>query len=183
MTGGRDEGARSPRLRRLPLGGRPNPQGGFGWGLRPLCRVQRFEDLPGDRGGIAQDVGVPEPKDTIALFPEPGVSRRIMRGLRAVGMMTAVELDDKTRFKTRKVRVIGTEPVLAPEFPSVIALQSQMTPQGALRRRCVLSEIARAFVGQNHPHPKFYRKISASPQGGGGGRMKERRPIHSRRTT
>ena len=152
---------------RLPLGGRPNPQGGFGWGSVPFRLIEPINDPSGDGGGISQRTCVPEAQDAIPLASHPRVAHRIMRGLRAVGMMAAVKFDDEPRFKTDKVCVIGTRRMSPPELPAVIALQSQMTPQGALRRRCVLSEIARALVGHQEPPPEIANAISTSPQGGG----------------
>lgn len=152
---------------RLPLGGRPNPQRGFGWGSSPVQFIQRFDDLPGDCGGITQHVGVPEAQDLIALAPEPRVPHQIMRGLRAVGVMSAVKLDDELSLKTYEVGVVGANRMLAAEFPSMIALGAQMSPKRALSRRRILPQRPGAFIRQSSPPPETASAVSASPQGGG----------------
>ena len=153
---------------RLPLGGRPKRRSRFGWGLFARLRIERFGDLPRDRRGIAQDVRIPESEDAIAFHVEPRFAHRVMSRLRAVGVMAAVEFDDEPRFETDEVRVIGTERMLSPEVPAVVAFQPQMPPQRTLGRRCIFPKRTRAFISHNHPHPKFPRGISASTQGGGG---------------
>lgn len=136
-----------------------------------LAAFKRIDDLPRDRSRIAQRIRVPETQDSVTLALQPCVSRMIMSRLRAIGMMTAVKFDDKLCFEADKIGVVGSERVLTTELPAMIPLGAQISPKRALGRRCVFPKIARAFVSQAFPHPKFSTRISASPQGGDERRM------------
>ncbi len=169
LRGGRGCGRRdvpSPRLRRGGVGG-----GGS-------IRVQRCIDCRENAGHVFKDVVIPETQHAIAVGFKI-LRAHLIRG--TIGMLTAVELDNESRFVTGKVSEIRTDGRLTAKMMGLEWRLSQMLPELLLSFGRVATQGARArHAGVNstlrhlphHPPPTPPRHALRARREGSGMRAR-----------
>jgi hypothetical protein len=80
---------------------------------------------------MAQNVGIPESKDAIALRVQPSLSHLIMPSFPIRGVLTSVKLDDESVFLTHEVDNECSDRNLATKTQSIEAMGAQLGPKDA----------------------------------------------------
>jgi hypothetical protein len=72
---------------------------------------------------------IPEPQNDKALAPQPSVAVCVVD---TFNVLTAIDFDDQFRLKAHKVHEVGTDRLLALEFPTAQSMRAQLAPQQLL---------------------------------------------------
>ncbi len=80
---------------------------------------------------MAKHVGVPKPKNSIALRVQPSLAQPIASSFSVIGVLTPVKLDDEAVFVTRKVDNERTNRDLATKAQSIETMGTQLDPKDA----------------------------------------------------
>jgi hypothetical protein len=117
--------SKRPALHLAPLAGRGR--------IASAIRVRgSFRKRGGDHfknpRRVEQDIVIPESQDAVVTFGKPFVADGVAL---AVGMLTAVNLDDETAFSANEIDNIGTNRFLPNEFVAAQTARSQSIPQRA----------------------------------------------------
>jgi hypothetical protein len=83
------------------------------------------------RLAMAQNVGIPESKDAIALCVQPGLSHLIMVSFPIRGVLTAIKLDDESAFVAHEVDNVRADRNLATKTESIEAMGAELGPEDA----------------------------------------------------
>jgi hypothetical protein len=89
-------------------------------------------------------VGVPEPKDAIAVRSQDRIAPRIVR--RVIDVLAAIELDNHLSLDTHEVADVGADRPLAPELEIADLATAKLAPEQAFGVGGVLSEKASEVV-------------------------------------
>lgn len=89
---------------------------------------------------LVVDVGVPEPKDTIAFCFQSSLPPHVAASLFVFVVMTAVEFDDEACGWTKEIDDIRTDRSLASEMRALQRKLFQRTPQDTLMRCRIAAE-------------------------------------------
>ena len=106
---------------------------GQGEGERSLCLRFKTCTLDSQQNAfeVVHNVVVPEAKDAESLIIKPGIPHAIL--ILLLGMLTAIELNDKAFFKTDEIYNIGSERLLPFEFQTGQTRGAQVFPEELLR--------------------------------------------------
>jgi hypothetical protein len=84
---------------------------------------------------MTKHIGVPKPKNSIALRIQPSLAHLIMPSFRIIGVLTSVKLDDETVLVAHKVDDERTDRSLATKAQSIEAVGTKLCPKDAFSVR------------------------------------------------
>jgi hypothetical protein len=94
---------------------------------RRRCREDYFPDA----FDIAQHLVIPESQHTIAMFSEPSIAHGVAS---ALGMLAAIDLDDKPFLATDEIKDIPSDRLLTDEFVSAQGPRPNVSPKLSFSR-------------------------------------------------
>ena len=101
--------------------------------------------------GLLKHFVVPEPQHTKSVCPKKRVSSRISQYL--IGVLTAIDLNNKQRIKTGKVRYVRTDRNLPAKPAAADVPSAKVFPQALLCVRQLMPELSSSLLCDCVAHP------------------------------